>query len=312
MKTSNPVNQRKRTGFTLVELLVAITVVAILVGMLTAAVIPALRRGREASVQTEMKQIELAIENFKNQYGFYPPSFESGLDVNGNVRGIANAADLLRYVNRISPNHSELQTHPVHTTETRLEHWWEEVGQFLDQESSLVFWLSGLCKNKQYPITGGSNLPGAPLAAHGLIDDGIERDVFFEFKQNQLVGDEDGETIVSNRTSTTIQSGDPLWGFIFEYEQAYGPQDGDLLYRYRDAPTYDLGGNNAYSIGPVQGTVPNAFYDFANPKTFQLITFGMDGLSGVTGDIFTTGPQGDDNLVNFADGRLDRFVNERR
>lgn len=326
MKTKSPTHRPARSGFTLVELLVAITVVAILVGMLTAAVIPAFRRAREAAAQMEMKQIELAIENFKNQYGFYPPNFEvfhaNTQDLNGD--GAVNFKDeavlLNRYVNRMSPNHAEGQGHPVHTDETRLEHWYEQVGLYMARESSLVFWLSGICKNKQYPVTGGSNLDGPPLAAHNYGNDGIERDVFFEFKASQLFGDEVDEIVkytypippveqlaipTALRPSATFPQ-----GVILAYSQGSGPQDADfntdattsLLYKYADAPSY--GFVNAYSTDGVS--------NYLNPKSFQLITFGLDGASGSSTNAFNAGVKADDNLVNFADGRLDKFVNANR
>ena len=209
-------------GFTLVEIMVAITVIGILVGMLAAGVLPALRRAREAAVQVEMKQIELAIEQFKTQYGFYPPSFENGTNINGATVGITSAADLMRYVNRISPNHNE-NAPSGHGTESRLEHWYEEIGQFLDQESSLVFWLSGICKNKQFPITGGvdTSLAGPPLAAHGFANDGIERDNFYDFKILQVHGNDGAEVVLAKGAALPASLAGA--GIIFKYSQGHGP-----------------------------------------------------------------------------------------
>ncbi len=320
----------RRRGFTLVELMVAITVIGILVGMLAAGIFPVLRTARETTINLEMKQIELSIEQFKTQYGFYPPSFESGTNINGTAVGVSSAADLMRYVNRMSPNHSE-GAPSGHGTESRLEHWYEEIGQFLDQESSLVFWLSGVCKNKQFPITGGvdTSLAGPPLAAHNFgVGDTIERDVFYDFKVLQLHGNETGEVVSDGFTAIP----GALSGFIYEYNQGHGPSVGNLLFKYRDAASYDLGGtttpalpavaNTAYCNGGVQGTVAPFFYNFANPDTFQLVTFGMDGQSGAPGNIFRAnggsftvagvpvkGYDGADNLCNFAEGRLDKFLN---
>ncbi len=325
MKTKSPIQRPSRSGFTLVELLVAITVLAILAGMLSVAIIPAFTRAREATIQMEMKQLELAIENFKNQYGFYPPSFEgihnSGTDIS------ERAAVLLRYVNRISPNHAENTPIPSgpHAGESRLFHWYEQIGVHLDQESSLVFWLSGICKNKQFPITGGriSDLtdtnPTTRLpSAHSFGNDGIERDVFYEFKPGQIYGDDPAEPINVTTTGVAISQGDPAYEYVYKYQQAYGPQDGDLTFKYRDAAlSYNVGGGNvAYYVGPADGsaiTDPVVLNDlWANPNRFQLISFGMDGQPGATGNVFGTGVDGDDNLVNFAEGRLDKFLNERR
>ena len=65
---------RSRSGFTLTELMVAITVIAILAGMLMAAVIPAMSSARRTAILMEMKQIERSLGNFRTHHEFYPPS----------------------------------------------------------------------------------------------------------------------------------------------------------------------------------------------------------------------------------------------
>ena len=65
----------QRVGFTLVELLMVILIIGILVSMLAVAIQPVLQTSREFAVTQEMKQMDLAIENFRNKNGFYPPSF---------------------------------------------------------------------------------------------------------------------------------------------------------------------------------------------------------------------------------------------
>lgn len=138
---------KSRRGFTLVELLVVIAIIGVLVGMLAVGIGPVLTRVHEGAVTAEMGQIELAIESFKNKHGFYPPNFNA----NG---GINAAADMLPYLNKLSPNHRENTNFPG-TTTNRLQTWWNAIGQHLDNRSSLVFWLTGLSPNKQFPITGG-------------------------------------------------------------------------------------------------------------------------------------------------------------
>ena len=233
---------RSRAGLTLTEILVVITVLAILTTFLAPAVLRAFSRAKESTILMEMKQLELALEQFKNDYGFYPPSFARGVNANGEPVGIQTANDLRRYVNRMSPNNAEWTPAPGVAGKTRLEHWWDEVGVYLDQESSLVFWLCGTCKNKQFPVTGGAASAAGtpPLVAHSFNDDGIERHIFFEFKRPQLFGDEtDGSEVVQDTNGNPIPVSQR--GFIYEYQQAHGASDGDKLYRYRDAASYDIG-----------------------------------------------------------------------
>ena len=169
---------RSRSGFTLTEIMVAITVMAILAGMLMAAVIPAMSSARRTAILMEMKQIEQSLENFKTHHGFYPPSW---------VR-ISNSANppttLLKYINRLAPNNREGEV--VSGSNRRIDLWWQNVGQNINHASGqdLVFWLSGLLKNKQYPLTNGVG-PGSYPTTYD--DATLERDVFYEFKGDQLI-----------------------------------------------------------------------------------------------------------------------------
>ena len=65
---------RERGGFTLVELLVVIIVLAILVGLLLPVIAGALRTAKNAAAQAEINQLAQALANFKAKYGDYPPS----------------------------------------------------------------------------------------------------------------------------------------------------------------------------------------------------------------------------------------------
>jgi prepilin-type N-terminal cleavage/methylation domain-containing protein len=66
-----------RRGFTLVEILVVIAIIAVLVGLLTAAAIRVRETGRVLRVANEISQLGLALEEFKNKIGNgeYPPDF---------------------------------------------------------------------------------------------------------------------------------------------------------------------------------------------------------------------------------------------
>ena len=314
MTTPHVTTRTKRNAFTLTELMIVIVIIGILVGISSPFIFAALTRAKEFTIQNEILLLDASVERFQSKHGFYPPAIGPGLEIDTNNPTTA-VENFRRYLNRIAPNHAEGGP----ASGGGLENWWEDVGVKLDAESSLVFWLSGLCTSKQYPLSGSAAIVsgGRSLAPHNanLYFDqaegepnppfSIDRDVFFDFTSGQLVTN-------SRAGETEIRS----------YHQPEGKGD-QLAYRYRDSKSYG-------PIPPVNGQfIASAYHRgldvsgnpvFFNPGTFQIIGPGIDGqvtrqtdlAAVVVTDVAVLSmpsanadPEQDDNITNFASGRLD-------
>ncbi len=280
-------HSRRSGGFTVVEILVAITVIAILAAMLIPTIGSALRRANEFAIESEMAQLDLAVEHFKSDNGFYPPSFAR---ING-------ANDLLVYLNRIAPNHSEAQRlFPNGGNQTRrIDRWWNRVGVKIKANSGadLVFWLSGIAKNKQYPLTAGSGGQTQALYAYdNAANDGVERNVYFDFSADRLgfVGNLNGQVAQYAQAKGKISP----YQYIDAASYGYNPKYNPLGYALNDPRLNPLNPDNKLpDFHGYHVMVDDASYDdghrrdFLNPNSFQIVANGMDGLPGGPSDNFS-------------------------
>jgi type II secretory pathway pseudopilin PulG len=66
--------KRKKSSFTLVELLTVVVIIAIVVAMLVPALTVVRKMAKEAQQRAQLTTIEMALTAFKQDYGDYPPS----------------------------------------------------------------------------------------------------------------------------------------------------------------------------------------------------------------------------------------------
>ncbi len=65
---------RKNNGFTIVELLTVVVIIAILISLLLPSIAMVRRSAKEAAQKAQFASIDIAIDSFKQDYGDYPPS----------------------------------------------------------------------------------------------------------------------------------------------------------------------------------------------------------------------------------------------
>lgn len=129
----------RRSGFTLVELLAVIMIIAVLAGLVTPAVMRARYTARNAAIKAEIDLLHMAIMNYKNEYGSFPPAY----DTNPNAAGSATA----RHLQRLFPR----CTNVVGPTGQLQD------AQAITPASALASWLLGYTGDPSSPVRPPEN-----------------------------------------------------------------------------------------------------------------------------------------------------------
>jgi prepilin-type N-terminal cleavage/methylation domain-containing protein len=80
---AHPRGEGARQAFTLVELLVVLGIIGLLAALITPVTIRALAKSRNAAIKAEIDMLHMAIMNYKNEYGSFPPCLDFGFNPNG-------------------------------------------------------------------------------------------------------------------------------------------------------------------------------------------------------------------------------------
>jgi prepilin-type N-terminal cleavage/methylation domain-containing protein len=104
---------RHSRGFTLVELVVVIAIIGLLVSVVSVNLSASRAKARDAQRLTQLEQIHLAVEAYREAYGTYPLSCNGDGEWGGHGSAQGNCAD---YIDGIE-NIVDLPTDPSNTTD---------------------------------------------------------------------------------------------------------------------------------------------------------------------------------------------------
>lgn len=325
-------------GFTLVEILVVIVIIGLLAGMTTTVVVSARRSVSNSVITAQMSQLSIALDEYKNKFGEYPPDLSDKVAVERHLkkrwpRYNVNYEQFLDHIGYGCQLSSGVYSGAINSlAELNGQYIWklgknpkssngDSVGAYI---SSLVFWLGGLpdqhgvpsgfYASPKYPlgISAATNLPiGRPNRAK-------KEKPFYSFDKKYLGTYDYGyDSALGCNFYYKVEDESSLWDDslnAYVYIPAYCQGDYPIVYfrpsvnvPYASKFFYLTRSNNA--TDGVSCAVPYAqdASTWYEEKRFQLVHPGDDGLFGSANSVdmrvvptkTNTSLEDADNLANF-------------
>jgi len=308
-----------RKGFTLLEVLVVISIIALLAGLITAAANRALVRMDEVRVRSEISQLETALEQFKLTFGRYPPS-RIVLSESGNYDPDNPHQYSKEFLQALQYSKQYLQAlfpgidlkDKDGRGKDRPGHDWDGDGALappnifydLQGQECLVFFLGGIPFTGIGP-SGFSTDKTRPTL--GPTDSKSRLGPFFEFDTSRL-------KLVRDVVPPIRLPNDPVSQRFYVYLDRYGSPYAYFL--ARDAATDNYLNDCPDLVGPqfrpyvTAISVDPPVVKYHRPNSFQIVSAGKDKIFG-SGGLYV--PNDDnpqlsvydyDNITNFSEGLL--------
>lgn len=298
-------------GFTLIEILVVIAIIGLLAGMTTTVLVSARQSARSSVVAAQMSQLSMALDDYKNKYGEYPPDFSDREAVTRHIQKrwpryqlrsgysdlyaqflddvalgcrLSSSIDPVAYVgsgDTLNPGEPDLAG----------QHVWRVAD--VPHLSALIFWLGGLPDADGKPSGFYAN-PKAPLGVGiSRISKAMREDPIFSFDLKNV-----GAYLPDDPTNLNycyLAEDEETWnGSEFEYAPAFVQGDLPVVYfrpssgvPYQDK-SFVLSETSDGSF--ITRAVPYArswevvdaasVYSWFEDKRFQLVHPGVDGAFG--------------------------------
>lgn len=267
-----------RAGFTLVELLIVIVIIAILIGILIPTIGSVMKAGKNFADSTNLKNLDAALVAYKEKYSDFPPDFTDCFTASGTPFKPWTSTVAYLHLRKVFPRIAQDDLVLMGLLCMR------ELNDPLriDPAEAIVFWLGGFSKNPKFPITG----PGGPIvvgqgfnAANPdftlLAWNPDRNEPLFDFPSARRGPDPDVDVATALRDirlgPTFLQNIDTRTPYVYFDSRTYAAPS--AIY-----PT------PAHSV-PAWGFV-RPYFSFRNkkfvePDTYQLISAGADGAFGV-------------------------------
>jgi len=281
---------RKRFGFTIVELLTALVIIALLVGLLIPAMSMVRKIAKETAQKHQFTTIDMALMAFKNDYGDYPPSeWRPPAEDYCGAQKLAEALlgwDLMGF----------------HPDSDFRSNGWNDAGDYIYDPNNPAYFDQRRGPYLELATTNAFRLGNIPINKPGLFDDTglLAPDTFvicdvFGIKKIPIGGKmvKAGTPILYYKANTSSKTMvDPFW-------------DKRIYSAYDNLPLIELGkmtdGEQHGLVKDKNGDGDPDLYSFDydggirdpkvgipwpyRPDSYILISAGADGLYGTSDDI---------------------------
>ncbi|HEY2847587.1 MAG TPA: type II secretion system protein [Pyrinomonadaceae bacterium] len=285
-------------GFTLVELLVVITIIGILAALITVAAAGALKRAHQAQIKTELNQLDMAVQTARDTYGAYPPNCEN-LSSWTNIVQTQVVTDLKRQFKQAFPRSREsddLLKAILGMTVSDTASYPKVLQNGMTAGEGMVFWLSGFSSDPKYPISGDGGpsyqIPAIGNSTNKTLET-LDRKWLFPFATTRLLP-RDKDTNYFDETDKRFIEYTVTINGVQQFRRInfwqYVPAKSEQPYLYFDVSRHvpseldppasatatiyaikQLGSNVANPAAPTLGEV-----HYANEGKFQILHPGID------------------------------------
>lgn len=336
-------------GFTLLELLIVISIIALLAALTVFGTRKAIETARASSIKMQISQLELALDRYKDKVGEYPPDDFTNID---SIR-----RHIKRRWPRLNYSASDLSAAGIGDINgdgatdmadafTTCAYDSSVSGATPDKASfvsPLVFWLGGPLDDNDNPA-GFYLQPKDPLGFFDstvgtAADPGQREEVYFKFPSDTIVvnngipafvpGKSDEKPLVYFRADgstdpwlkTTPEADRPKGAYAAYYPYTDAQLNDDSLAKFTRTKYYSFSDSYLGVAAPyAQTTVsvkidddapPLYEYTWYEPERFQLIFPGMDGEFHTDDGAYALGAQvrNVDTQEGISESDYDNIVN---